>query len=235
MSNFVPDTIGGDWSVWPNNRLYSVHCVPQLTTKVATGFSGSGTFASGTGGSTTNADTATRSYVSLSGGTTSGGVGSWVDTAAELRLDHLIGRSVTFIVKTDPALTTTRLWVALYATTTPSGTDSPTTNIIGVRYSTGASDTGWVAYTGNGVSGQASGLIAAIAAATEYIWQFRVTSATTVDFYCNGVFVYSASATLPGATMPASSTYFHVGVFCTVLASSAARTISFSKVSALVA
>lgn len=220
-----------DTAAITTGRLYAIQTVVNNTTKVAIGFSGSGTFASATGGSTANADDTVRPYVSVSTGTTLNNDGSFVGTAAELRIDHLVGRDVVFVLKTGADLSTSRIFVGLG--TGPFTADAPTTNnFVGIKYSTGSSDTGWTAYSCNGATGAAAsgGSPQAIAINTAYTIRVHVTSTSSISVFVNEVLAGTLTANIPTTT-----TALNVAFYIRALAGSAARTLLFSQVKATLA
>lgn len=93
-------------------------------------------------------------------------------------------------VKTGADITNLRLWCGIMDTIPSAGSDTQAgQDGILFRYSTVASDPGWVGFASKSLGGNANsttGLVAAIAASTVYDLQIRVASTTSVGFSVNG-------------------------------------------------
>lgn len=129
---------------------------------------------------------------------------------------------VTFRIKTDSAITSTRIWCGLFDGD-PSQTDNPTTRqVAAIRYSTGASDTTFKGVTCNGAACTVSAAISpAVATATEYVLRIDARSASQVKFTVNGTNLQTNSATLP-------STSTNLGAHCVITTLTAAgRTLNW--------
>jgi hypothetical protein len=77
------------------------------------------------------------------------------------------------VLKTGSDITNIRLWVGLVAAT-PTNVDTLVTSAFAFRYSTVASDLGWVAICNDGATQSAGALVAAIGANTRYVLRIRL-------------------------------------------------------------
>jgi hypothetical protein len=138
-----------------------------------------------------------------SGSNAGGNILSTGATGSDLRLDNL--PVVCFRFKTDTTLTNSRYFIGLVSSQ-PGATDTPNTvSTILLRYSTSASDTGWVVYSSNGTSGTATSQVLAIAANQAYTVIFRATTSSNVEVWlgtteADMALVTTVTSTLPGAT-----------------------------------
>lgn len=134
----------------------------------------------------------------------------WLRFSARLRVDSVI--------------TTTRIWVGLFATD-PSGSADPTLHGCGFRFDTGASDTAWQCWNNdNSGGGQIQTSSVTVSASGDYDFDMTY-DGTTLRFFVNGVERATATSNLPGST-----TYLAERCTLTCLAGSAARTFYVGRV-----
>lgn len=110
-------------------------------------------------------------------------------------------------LKTYTDVTSSRIWCGLF-TNAPESTDDPTGNLAAFRFSTGASDTNWMACVKDGstLNPQSTG----VAVATDTMYLLRVeTDASEVRFFINSTLVYTHTTNLPSID---TAMGYHVGV-----------------------
>lgn len=169
-----------------------------------------------------NANGADGTYVTLPTTNSSGNLGGWV-TATFNILRSSYDPIIEFLVKTDATITTQRLWVGLIDADI-TNTDTPTTRkIIGFRWSTNASDAGWIPCLGDGSTFTPGSAIGTVAASTAYKLRIRIASGTTTAYFS----VNDSAETALTANFPAIAT--ELGILCRCITTSAAiRLLNFS-------
>jgi hypothetical protein len=125
-------------------------------------------------------------------------------TGSDLRLDNLPVVVIRF--KTDASLTNVRYLIGLSSASIGTSDTPSTTSTILIRYSTSASDTGWIVYSSNGTSGTATGQVLAIAANTAYTLMIRATSSSNVEIWMGTTESDLALVSTVTATLPSAST-----------------------------
>lgn len=126
-------------------------------------------------------------------------------------------------IKTGSSVAAIRAWIGL-SDVSFTGSNDPTGNLAAFRYSTGASDTNWMAATNDNSGGCGftdTGI--AVTASTPYTLRAALT-ATDVKFYIDGALVATRTTNLPTATValpwwfsfdatPAAIKFFSFGHF----------------------
>jgi len=125
-------------------------------------------------------------------------------TGSDLRLDNLPVVVIRF--KTDAALTNVRYLIGLSSAAIGTSDTPSSTSTILIRYSTSASDTGWIVYSSNGTSGTATGQVLAIAANTAYTLMIRATTSSNVEIWMGTSETDLALVSTVTATLPSAST-----------------------------
>jgi hypothetical protein len=160
----------------------------------------------GTVGNT--ADSATGSFQPWTSAGTSGSIAGGTilasgATGSDLRLDNL--PIAVYRFQTDSSIANVRYLIGL--TNGSLGTsDTPNTaQVILLRYSTSASDAGWVVYSADGTNGTTSASVGSIAVSTAYTLMFRAVSSSSVEVWlgtteANLALVATVTSTLPAAT-----------------------------------
>jgi len=139
----------------------------------------------------------------ISGSAAGGAILSTGATGSDIRLDNL--PVSVFRFKTDTAITSNRYLIG-WTSASIGTTDTPNTlHTVLLRYSTSASDTGWVVYSSNGTTGTATGTLASIAAATAYTLMLRAVTSSSVEVWlgtteANMALITTVTSTLPSAT-----------------------------------
>jgi hypothetical protein len=104
-----------------------------------------------------------------------------------------------FLIRTGSNISSVRIWVFLLNGGTSFDSDTMGGGAwdgVGFRYSTVAGDPGWVGVTSDAASQTVSGIVAAIAASTDYRLRIRIESATAY-FSVNGGDEVAVSTTMP--------------------------------------
>lgn len=132
---------------------------------------------------TADGSDATTSYISCSGSTTSPiyitySNKTWVNT-------QWVSKFV-FVVKTGASIAGIRIWVGLFSSNSlPNNSDTLNGDSVAFRYSTGASDPGWVGVTTHSTAQLVTGNVANIVANTQYVLEIDL-DGTTAKFSVNG-------------------------------------------------
>jgi hypothetical protein len=101
-----------------------------------------------------------------------------------------------------PTITSLRVHVGLYSATPGAADSIATVSGLGFRFSTGASDTKWVALSSNGTTqtvAPALGGSPTVAANTRYELVIDARDIANVRFYVNDTLIATATATIPAA------------------------------------
>lgn len=117
------------------------------------------------------------------------------------RYDHL-PNAITRMT-TGAAVTSERVWVGFGTgggSVQQPDSDTPLTHSAVFRHSTVASDTNWQALTSDGSTTQTTDTGVLVVAATQYIMEIRVVSASRIEFYINNALVAANTTTLPTAS-----------------------------------
>ena len=145
-------------------------------------------------------------------------------TGSDVRLDNLPTVVVRF--RTDTDITNIRYFVGL-ASASIGTTDTPnTTSVIVLRYSTSASDAGWVIYSANGTNGTTSATVGTIAASTSYTLILQATSGTSVNVYLGTSEADLKQVATVTATLPAATTSL-IGILQLTTLAAASRIMQF--------
>ena len=144
-------------------------------------------------GSTVDATSVWRTYTSGAGV----GAQAGLDTVTFLRATH--NPTIYMYVRTGTSLTGVRLWLGLSAAG-HTNVDTHAGNTVSFRYSTVASDTGWMGVTRDGTTQAVTAKVADIAVSTAYLLKIAITGGgTSVAFSVDGGTAVTATANIPGA------------------------------------
>lgn len=192
-----------------------------------------GTSNSAFGGSPgTAADEAEGAFLPLVTGATSGNTsGGFPVTNGDATTSSVAAQmrwNPTFVhrFKTGSDITSTRLMIGC-SNGTVSASDTPTTPCICLRYSTGASDTGWVVYSYDGSNGSATSQVASIAADTSYWLVIDVVSTSSVRVWLGTTLANLALVATKSTNLPASTSFQNSTINITTL-TNATRTVKFN-------
>lgn len=162
-----------------------------------------------------------------SSGNTSGGfpVTNGDATAASVAAQMRWTPAFVHRFKTSSDLSSIRLMIGC-ANGAVSASDSPTSPCICLRYSTGASDTGWVVYSYDGSTGSATSQVASIAADTAYWLVIDVSSTSSVRVWLGTTLANLALVSTKATNLPASTSFQNSTINVTTL-TNATRTLKF--------
>jgi len=191
-----------------------------------------GTSNSAFGGSPgTATDEAEGSFLPLVTGATSGNAsGGFPVTNGDAIASSVAAQmrwNPTFIhrFKTSSDLSNIRLMIGC-SNGTVSGSDTPTSPCICLRYSTSASDTGWVVYSYDGSTGSATSQVASIATDTSYWLIIDVVSTSSARIWLGTTLANLTLVATKSTNLPASTSFQNSTINVTTL-TNATRTIKF--------
>lgn len=152
--------------------------------------------------------------------------GGLFDNAATGYAQTARGHSPTFWAKiiTGADLTAVRYFIGLFSNF-PVADNMGAFSGIGFRFSTTASDAGWVGICGNGSTVTTSAAIATIAANTVYDFRVRVNSTSGQAFFS----VNGGAETIIATNLPAANTPLSMHVSVATLSGTILRPFSFSR------
>lgn len=153
------------------------------TTPVTVALPASTDFASGTVTAVTDT---TSNWIRHATSTVAGNNGGIRYTADLCWLDHL--PLIRVYLRTGAAITNTRWWITLNngAAVTGNSDDQHALKGVGIRYSTGAGDGGWVPWTSDGTTQTIGSTITTVAVSTIYLLEIKVTATNSVTLTVNG-------------------------------------------------
>lgn len=212
----------------PGRVRWRNHPNHNATTRLATGtsnaaFSGTlGTTAALAEGAAQPVTTAATTGSIAGGFPVTNGDATGSTAAAQMRWNP----TFLFRIKTGASITNTRLLVGCSNGSIGSSA-TPTTPCVLLRYDTGAGDAGWVVYSYSGSAGSASGVVAPIAADTEYWILLDVAAGgARVNIYLGASPDTLALVATRTADLPGSTSYQNAVVTLTTL-ENAAKTFHF--------
>lgn len=169
-----------------------------------------------------NANDANNTFITLPTTASSGNLGGLVSASFNLvRPAH--DPIFEVYVKTDATITTQRLWIGLIDADI-TNTDTPTTRkLIGFRWSTNASDAGWVPALADGSNASFGTAIGTVAGSTVYKLRIRIDSANLRAFFS----VNDSAEQIFGTNFPAIATDMGFITRC-ITTSAAVRLLNFS-------
>lgn len=133
-------------------------------------------------------------YVEYTSGAVAGNLAGWAGNSTFTESEYF--PQVEIRLKTPVTMTNLKFWLGLNTAGTAPNSDT-NTSCIAFRYSTAASDPGWVGVCNNGGLQTVSGKVADIAASTIYRLKITVVSMSQVDFSVNGGAVVSVTTNVP--------------------------------------
>ena len=147
-----------------------------------------------------NADDADGPWIQHTTGAVSGNATSMRSDALDTVFRRDWQPDVEFMFKAPATITSIRVWVGLFAAV-PNAADDPTLHGAGFRFSTGASDANWQAWSNDNSGG---GAIAntGVTFSANGVYRLRVQCrASDIRYFVNGSLVATHSTNLPTATV----------------------------------
>jgi hypothetical protein len=177
-----------------------------------------------TANASSNADASTGAFVQHNTSSTANNVASVVaGSNSGVRFDWR--PDLSFGIRTPATTTDIRQWYGLFAST-PAASNDPAIEGFGFRYSTGAGDTNYQAWSNDGTSGGTvtdTGVV--INGNTANDLRAVVNDAfDAIDFFIDGTWVARHTTDLP-----VSSTVLNYGIYCTTL-TAAARALRWGRI-----
>lgn len=134
---------------------------------------------------------------------------------------------VAFRFKTPSDLSLLRIMLG-WAASSPGSSDSPAVNSVLLRYSTNASDPGWMWYTYNGSSNVSSSQIASISTDTAYLVVLKAISGSIVEVWMGSDWDTITRVATINSGLPSDTTDMYAWMTVTTL-SAATRQIKFGQ------
>lgn len=183
-------TENGQWQAWAQQ-------IPASTTIASVGMT-----APTTTGTATDLIATEGEYISYASALLAGSVAGWnTGTVTQLGFFPIMRTTV----KTGTDITAQRIWVGLFSAV-PTGTDTPTANLVAFRYATITDTTAfWRVCVSNGSSTVTTATTVAVAVSTRYVFAIDASTAGVVKFYINGILVLTQTTTLPVTTATLSA------------------------------
>jgi hypothetical protein len=172
------------------------------------------------GTAATTAQNANGDWLIFSTTASNGNVASVAGTFTHTQLRW--SPQLTWAFETPATITSMRLWIGLFSAD-PSASDSPAISLIGLRYSTNASDTTFRLCTKDGTTLNNQDSEVTVTASQKYLFLIDCTDNTTVWFYLAS---WNSSGTVlnairlhnpTGTNLPAASTALGAGAYVTTL------------------
>lgn len=189
--------------------VYTYMGASLSTSHVASGFQNGPTV---TANASSNADASTGAFLQHNTSSSSGNVASVVaGNNSGVRLDWR--PDISFGIRTPATITDIRSWWGMFASS-PASSNDPSIEGCGFRFSTGASDSTFQAWSNDGSGG---GLITdtGVTIVSGVAHDLRIVTNDAfdaLDFFIDGSWVARHDSDLPGAT-----TELNYGIYCTTL------------------